>query len=506
MSLAEACGWSFARAVLLGALCLPIGHALTRRMVGSSKRAQRALTLLLLVPFLMPELLIGFVYSETTLRLTRELSDAGAGFAPPTQLRLPQQNTQPLDAADIISELLYSGLLILRFAPVAALTMWLLPTPRMSAEAVHCRRLLVHSAPRGQKIRTALESIARGPLQSSLPAFAIVFLLVFQEFEIASLMQVSRSPVAWTVWLFDNHAGGLMLSHSLRLTFAPLLCECLVVGAVIAVLMRQDWQQREPLRPAMRNSALSDHLPLAIAGLALLFVAVVPMWRLSSELAGGLPSLLGQPRMIGSLATELFTSLAFATASALTAFRISGLIPVTGGRTPWLAVVLSLPGLIGALVLSLLLLWLFQLSFLNALYDTPIPMLLGLTLFLLPRAVLLRLLLRGRRPREAEFTAELLRGGARPGLSQRAGRILYVLRTQPALWATALLAYWSYWDLTIASILRPTQLEPFTPGLYNLMHYGRNETLAAMALLAGVFPFLIVGVYAAGRFVWNGTR
>ena len=69
-----------------------------------------------------------------------------------------------------------------------------------------------------------------------------------------------------------------------------------------------------------------------------------------------------------------------------------------------------------------------------------------------------------------------------------------------------LLAYWGYWDLTVASILRPTMLEPFSPGLYNLMHYGRNETLAAMALLAGVVPPCLAAGGLGCAVAWRSVR
>ena len=50
------------------------------------------------------------------------------------------------------------------------------------------------------------------------------------------------------------------------------------------------------------------------------------------------------------------------------------------------------PGLAGSLLLSLATARLFQLSWLRPLYDTPIPWVLAVTVWLLPRAVLVRLL------------------------------------------------------------------------------------------------------------------
>ncbi len=62
-----------------------------------------------------------------------------------------------------------------------------------------------------------LGSWIAGPGRVAIGAFVVVFLLAFQEFEIASLMGITtgdaHSPVSWTVWLFDQHAGGLPLER-----------------------------------------------------------------------------------------------------------------------------------------------------------------------------------------------------------------------------------------------------------------------------------------------------
>jgi hypothetical protein len=88
-------------------------------------------------------------------------------------------------------------------------------------------------------------------------------------------------------------------------------------------------------------------------------------------------------------------------------------------------------------------------------------------------------------------------------LRRRGLALLWVMRKQPAFWVVVLLTYWGYWDLTVASVLRSMDLRPFTPDLYNLMHYGRNETLTAMTLLAGVFPAVVLFLAAASRRAWR---
>lgn len=514
VSLTEACAWSFVRALTIAAISLPIAVCLTGLLRGGEGRPGKRWPLRrswllfgLLVPFLMPELLIGFVYAETTLELVGQFSDstATAIAAPRTQLQLPQTMSRPINSADITAECLYALLLLLRFAPVAALTMWLMPAPRMSAEAIHCHKLLRRNEPaRWRRWAISLDCFSRGPLMASLPAFAVVFLLVFQEFEIASLMQVSRYPIAWTVWLFDNHAGGLMLSRSLQLTLAPVLCELLVVGAVFLILLPRDWHLTESLSAPRRYSKLMRLTGTVFVAIGIAMTLVVPLWRLATGITGGIAGLIRQPTILGSFASELCTSLAFGLTAALAAYWLTGLM-FGLRRKALLAVLCGIPGLVGSLVISLVALALFQLPAMNPAYDTPLPMLCVLTLFLLPRAILLRLVFSFRQPRASVFIADVLGRADNRTLRENSRGLLWALRKRPAFWVVILLAYWGYWDLTIASILRPTNLEPFTPGLYDLMHYGHNETLAAMTLLAGLFPGLILLTAHLSRRAWRAS-
>ena len=79
-----------------------------------------------------------------------------------------------------------------------------------------------------------------GPGRAAIGAFVVVFLLAFQEFEIASLMGVTagdaHSPVSWTVWLFDAHAGGVPLAESLRVRGGSARLRVVVVLPAAVVL------------------------------------------------------------------------------------------------------------------------------------------------------------------------------------------------------------------------------------------------------------------------------
>ena len=62
-------------------------------------------------------------------------------------------------------------------------------------------------------------------------------LVTFQEFETAALMQIDRYPISWSVWLFDAHAARLPLLDSLRMMAGPLLCELVMLGPALYVLL-----------------------------------------------------------------------------------------------------------------------------------------------------------------------------------------------------------------------------------------------------------------------------
>ena len=463
-----------------------------------SSRRRFWLVVAMLLPVLMPELLVGFVYSEATLRVVRALSDPAASIVPPTQLRMPATMDRPVNSADVVAEILYGVLLLFRFVPIAALVMWLMPAPRLSAEAVHCRKLLLTREPSGwQRLRVRFGLFARGSMMAMLPAFAIVFLLTFQEFEIASLMQVSRAPVAWTVWLFDSNAGGQILSLSLWLSIGPLICELLVVGVALFALMRGDWNQTESLSRSVPGGLGRTVSAIGFLLVSIAFLVGFPLGRLASDLIAG----FGELQDLSEFVEELSLALAYGLAASLMAFWLSGFLFARRRIRSGVTLVASLPGLIGSLVLSLVMLQLFQQPFLGPLYDTPLPLVLTLALFFIPRAVLLRIVFFAKQPREPLQLANLMRRSSDGSVRSEGRKLSWALRVQPAFWVVVLLAYWGYWDLTVSSILRPVQMPPFTPKLYNLMHYRQSATVAAMSLIAGVLPLVLVGIVELGRSV-----
>ena len=463
MSLYEACGWTLLRSLAVVALALPLCSLLADLLAQSRRRGRVALWPALLVPFLTPELLAGYAYSNYSLSLIHH----------------PEWN-----------ELLYALLVALRVVPIGAAAVYFAPPPPLSPKAIHCRRLVTGRVPVGFSLR--------GPVQRLLPAFAVMFLLAFQEFEMASLMFAT----SWTVWLFDAHAQqGMFLSESLRLMLLPLLCEAAVLIPVLVLLLRN---RRSPATLSVARRAFSDLtrglLWLYLAAAAILACAL-PLWIVGAGLDEGLVVMARNPQQARSAFEEILTSGLFAVTSGAVAYLLAGWllglsrsIIATG-----VLVGVSVWGLFGSLVLGLIVLALFQRSILNPLYDTPVPLLLTLALFLLPRVLVIQLLLRVLRPAQSVHLAKQLKQS--PDAARRsAGReLLWHLRDRGHFWLAALACYWAYLDVTSATLLAPVGMATAPVRLYNLMHYGRSQALSAMTLLVVAVPILVVLLASAAR-------
>ena len=143
------------------------------------------------------------------------------------------------------------------------------------------------------------------------------------------------------------------------------------------------------------------------------------------------------------------------------------------------------PGLLGALLLSLGLLAVFQLPGFRAVYDTPLPLLTALALVLLPAALLLRLLRLWTRSGAALHLAGLT--GDR--------RLRWQLDGRKSYWAGVLLFCGAYFDLTTSALLAPPGMTTVAVRVFNLMHYGRTPALSAMLCAAVAVP--AAGAFAA---------
>jgi len=420
----------------------------------------------LLAPFVFPELLVGYAYAPWVM------------------------------GHPWLSELACSLLLGLRTLPAAVVAWELSPPGSVSASACYCRQLSLRTwADRWDCWRLRWE----GPARRWIPAGGLFLLVTFQEFELAALLRT----VSWTDWLFVRQATGMELAAALRSAALPATMELAGLLLVLTLVARSPESAVHP-DDHSADSARGWVAAAVFLPAAWLLVIGAPLVPLAAELPGGLANLMGQRLRWLGLGKELAVGIsAAACASAMAWFAAERLLRCGAfGRVA--VVVLSVPGLLGSLILGLLLLALFQGRVFSSLYDTPVPWLLGLTWYLLPRAILLQIWIT-HGVSTALKLVELLRQSA-DFAQHRAGRRLWrAMVTRPRLLAVVVLAYWAYLELTLAHLLAPMGLTAGIVRLYNFMHYGRTAALSAEAAVLLLVPLLGTwGVWTLWGGRWRG--
>jgi len=485
VTLTAECGWTLLRALVVGAFALALAPPVCSLIANARRAGRRAAWTLLLLPYLTPVVLVGYAYSNFSLSLVHHPA---------------------------LNELLYAVLLAVKLTPVAVVVLHFAPSG-LSREAIHCRRLLLGVArppvgrARGAQVPALQERLlffVHGPARRACVAFAVVFLFAFSEFDMASLLNVTT----WTVSLFDAQAGGLPLAQSLRLASLPILCEAVLLVAVLTVLFGGTRGARlDPERPRAPRPGAAVLLWLYLT-LALSLATVVPLTVVLKGGALGLSVLKENP----GLSDDVGTSVLFAGVAAVVAYLAAGAIsrrlgaPSRTKRRLLAAFVLSMPGLLGALLLGMLVLGLFQFTALRAAYDTPLPLVVTLMLLLFPFAVLLRVLLHAFGPGGGVHAAVLLTRSTEPGIRRSGTALVWDMRTRSRLWVLILLFCWGYFEVVASALLAPSGMTPIFVRLYNLMHYGQITGLSAMVLAAFLVPVVLLVVVEAGRSVFVGLR
>lgn len=468
MSLAEACAWTLLRSLLVALCAIPFCFALRRQIAASRGPRRTLLWAFVLAPFFAPDLLVGYAYYNFALSLIHH---------------------------PFLNELFYALLMFFKILPVGTVIAFFSPPPPISPPALHCRRMAVEPAlsfPARERMLWGY--YLRGPLRAALPAFALMFLLAFQEFDLVSLVNAT----SWTVWLFDQQAQGLPLTETLRYCLLPLGCAAVVLAAVLPAVFtsRATPGIRDETRGLTTKTSRGILALFLIAGTTI--VCLVPCWYIIQGTLAGFAVLWRNPRLLG----EIVTGLTMATAAAIPAYGLAycGLLSLDSTRphkiiAGWLrtlALLSVIPGLLGTLTLSLSGLYLFQLPRLIEWYDTPLPWLLASILYLLPRAMLLQALLAAARRREPIHLANLLSRSPSANQRKQARALNWHLRLRGHFWAIVLLGWWTYLEPTIPSLLRPSGLDPAAMRLYNFMHYGQATGLSAMLTVTLLAPLLLV--------------
>jgi ABC-type Fe3+ transport system permease subunit len=325
-----------------------------------------------------------------------------------------------------------------------------------------------------------------------------MFLVAFQEFELASLI----GRPAWTVWLFDAQVGGLALSESLRLVVEPVVCQIVVLLPLAWWIstrrgLARSGAQHSPTLPIYRRNLAWLYLVAAVA-----MAAFIPVSLVGGGALEGLWRVVRSTAQIKPLLSEILVGTGYALVAATAAMFIAAplLDRARHSRLGRLGLVaISLPGLFGSLVLGLALIRLLQQPYLQFFYKTPYALALGLILFLLPRAVVARLLLSASGQREGAHLAVLL--GTSPARAARATarELAWQMHWRGEFWAVALLSYWAFLDLTIAYLLAPVTIVSAPVMLYNQMHFGKNAVLSALVFLTVIVPALLFILASVSR-------
>ncbi|HET6409330.1 MAG TPA: hypothetical protein VFG14_15695, partial [Chthoniobacteraceae bacterium] len=198
MNLLEITALTALRAACIAVLAGIVGLILARRVRRCSPPALRGVFALAALAYFTPAMLAGYGWL-------------------PTVVKWPANSVQ--------REFFYGVMLLVRFVPVATLALWLAHAGP-SAAARHVGKLTGAS-----NWRWWLRESGAAPLLGT----AIVFLLAFQEFDLATSWGIR----SWTVTLFDSQIGGLALNESLRLALLPLGVELAVILPLLFSLKRR---------------------------------------------------------------------------------------------------------------------------------------------------------------------------------------------------------------------------------------------------------------------------
>ena len=471
MSLASACWWTLARTILVCMVAWPLCVAVERWIRQVSDGWRPFAFGVLLAPFLFPELLVGYAYRSLALTSPR------------------------------LAEVLCLGLLLFRIVPVGVITLNASPSNLASFSAIHCRWLLWQANRRSlREAWQLLLCLWHGPIRRAFPALGLMSLVAFQVFELAALLQTA----SWTDWFIAAQRLGLDRREMLTQSAWPVLMQLpLIAGVIYWTVREHDSSSEQRDEPVSLN--IFDWIAKPYLVLAAICGCLIPVGFLSMHLPSGITLIASQRSQLTGLSHEMVIAMAVSVCAGVTAWSISR--PLTSNRAlnPLQTIrrTFLVPGLAGSLLLSLAAGAIFQQSWLRPLYDTPLPWVVVLIVWLLPRAVLVQIWIRSTSQTEGLHLAELLSGNPAPGTrvgieganeasvslpAGRASALRFRLRDQPRLLAIALLCYWAYLDLSSAYLLAPSGMPSGLVRLYNFMHFGRTSALSAEATLFFGFP------------------
>ena len=461
MSLATACGVTALRSFCISFVGVFLARRLTPLARAGFETRSFCLLILILSPLLVPELLVGYAWSLISVRFVQY---------------------------PMLIELIYSLLVLMKVVPVGIVCFSMAGGSLISPEADFIRKSFRAPHTRLDSLKTQWNFFLWKTLRFWVPVWTLLFLLSFQEFEMASLMYRD----SWTVWIFDAQAGGVPVRETLSYLIGPLSIEVVILLGVFSLLRR--FQRRTDIiaaqhaaQPVLQPASLLNWGYL-VGAFAL--IVLVPFLLIGWGSARSLLILLNNQYQLMSILQECAWALAYGATSGIAAWGLAALLlkPRSTKFTPLAGLFCCLPGLSGALILALALASLFLTQSGAFLYGTPVPVLVGFVLFLFPRALFLRLMFVKRQRHTSLFLSQLLYQSPRKSQAAQGGELLWAVSGRMQFWAVVLLAFWAYWDVTISSILAPGSTMTSAVRLYGLMHYGQNAMLSSITFFCFLVP------------------
>ncbi|MBX3442075.1 MAG: hypothetical protein KF774_06690 [Planctomyces sp.] len=482
MTYAEALAASVVRSVsvvLLGLAAAEVLAEWVRRSPSPGARRMRLACLAL--PFLTPNLVVGFGYRGVSLTLLN----------------------QPL-----WNELLYFALVSFELAPAAAWLLLFASPPAVSAEGLACARLV--RCERGLGWRHWLDLWRRGPASQRFAPAALLFLLSFQEPELASLMQVR----SWTERVFTDHTRGLPAVETIRLVLWPVLIQLAWLWPLLRQLRSaRAWNLSEGARGAaamacirtLRGRTVSI-LAMFWTSLSIAFVLIAPGVHLVRSIWHSGRTIALQPMWIRELGDGLLLAvtcggLAWCGAALAAAQWSAARRPVGGSgmRSEGLSLLLimsMIPGLMGSLAIGLLTSATFQ-TLLPGLAYTPLPLVLAELIWVWPRAVVVQRALQSRQ-RIARRMLALLETSPLKQQQVSAIRLWWRVFGQAGAGGLLLVAWWTYLELMLPTLLSLPGFQPAPMLLYNHLHYGQLAALGVKLALILAIPAILAAVVGLG--------
>ena len=438
----EAWAISLGRSLLLAALSLYPASQLAQKTRTLTGRKKYFFLGMVLFPLSIPPLLPAYAYSSFELNF---------------------------QTAPVMNEILYCLVNIFKTVPFTFLIYYLVPDT-LSNSARHCQALL-------DKKQLNIHFL-KG---STALAYLVSFLIIFNEYEIASMMRIEQ----WTINIFNAHAGGLSQSiiHSFQLAILPMTSSFVCIAVGLKILFSLNQSQGRHFTAKITNPKVI--FIIFTCSLSLLFI-----YPVSRIILGGIDflSLFQGQWMTNELINSLLFTMVATGCAWLLSFWLSRNV-----NAPLISIAL-LPGLCGSLILGLGFIYLFNLPGLSSLKQSAIPLTLALTVYGLPLAVLMQVF------KKEELSQSVKMAILLPDCNRKP--LLWTLRTLPSILFSMPLFCVIWFDLSLSALLAPAAMPGIFPRLYNLMHYSESEKLSATVILILFVPLLIFsGIIILSRII-----